>query len=93
MFKHVTKFPCVKQSPNSVKEAFYALHHMRAIVQNEHRLTTPSSTDAVLFCARGLVWLLAKSRDTTARTADEQHFGGMVERNTALGAKERSKEI
>jgi hypothetical protein len=43
MFKHVTKFPCVKQPPNSVKEAFYALHHMRAIVQNEHRLTTPSS--------------------------------------------------
>jgi hypothetical protein len=43
MFKHVTKFPCVKQPPNSVKEAFYALHHMRAIVQNEHRLTTSSS--------------------------------------------------
>jgi hypothetical protein len=43
MFKHVTKFPCIKQPPNSVKEAFYALHHMRAIVQNEHRLTTPSS--------------------------------------------------
>jgi hypothetical protein len=43
MFKHVTKFPCVKQPPNSVKEAFYALHHMRAIIQNEHRLTTPSS--------------------------------------------------
>ena len=43
MFKHVIKFPCVKQPPNSVKEAFYALHHMRAIVQNEHRLTTPAS--------------------------------------------------
>jgi hypothetical protein len=43
MFKHVTKFPCVKQPPNSVKEAFYALHHMQAIIQNEHRLTTPSS--------------------------------------------------
>jgi hypothetical protein len=43
MFKHVTKFPCVKQPPNSVKEAFYALHHMRAIVQNKHRITTPSS--------------------------------------------------
>jgi hypothetical protein len=40
MFKHVTKFPCVKQPPNSVKEAFYALHHMWAIIQNEHRLTT-----------------------------------------------------
>jgi hypothetical protein len=43
MFNHVTKFPCVKQPPNSVKEAFYALHHMQAIVQNEHRLITPSS--------------------------------------------------
>jgi hypothetical protein len=43
MLKHVTKFPYVKQLPNSVNEAFYALHHMRAIVQNEHRLTTPSS--------------------------------------------------
>jgi hypothetical protein len=43
MFKHVIKFPCVKQPPNSVKEAFYALHHMQAIVQNKHRLTTPSS--------------------------------------------------
>jgi hypothetical protein len=43
MFKHITKFPCIKQPPNSVKEAFYALHHMRAIVQNEHMLTTPSS--------------------------------------------------
>ena len=43
MFKHITKFPCVKQLPNSVKEAFYALHHLRAIVQDEHRLRTPSS--------------------------------------------------
>jgi hypothetical protein len=43
VFKQVTKFPCVKQPPNSVKEAFYALHHMRAIVQDEHRLTMPSS--------------------------------------------------
>jgi hypothetical protein len=43
MFKHIIKFPCVKQLPNSVKEAFYALHHMWAIIQNEHRLTTPGS--------------------------------------------------
>jgi hypothetical protein len=43
MFKHVTKFPCVKQPPNSVKEAFYALHHMWVSVQNKHRLTTPFS--------------------------------------------------
>jgi hypothetical protein len=32
MFKHVIKFPCIKQPPNSVKEAFYALHHMRVII-------------------------------------------------------------
>jgi hypothetical protein len=43
MFKHVIKFPCVKQPPNSVKEAFYTLHHNWAIVQNEQRLTTPAS--------------------------------------------------
>jgi hypothetical protein len=43
MFKHVIKFPCVKQPPNSVKEAFYALHHMRAIVQNGHELMMPAS--------------------------------------------------
>jgi hypothetical protein len=43
MFKHVIKFPCIKQLPNSVKEAFYTLHHMWAIVQNEYRLTTPAS--------------------------------------------------
>jgi hypothetical protein len=35
--------PCIKQPPNYVKEAFYALHHMRVIVQDEHRLTTLSN--------------------------------------------------
>lgn len=43
MFKHATKFPCVKQPPNSVKEAFYALHHLRAIVRDEHMFESPSS--------------------------------------------------
>jgi hypothetical protein len=60
MFKHVTKFPCVKQPPNSVKEAFNALHHMRAIVQNEHRLTMPSSV-------RGWAEEHAKIEDTELR--------------------------
>jgi hypothetical protein len=32
IFMHHTKFPCGKQPPGSVKEAFYALHHMKGIM-------------------------------------------------------------
>jgi hypothetical protein len=60
VFKQVTKFPYVKQPPNSVKEAFYALHHMRAIVQDEHRLKTPSSD-------RGWAEEQARIKDTELR--------------------------
>ena len=33
VFTHNTTFPCVKQPPGSQKDAYYALHHMRAIVR------------------------------------------------------------
>ena len=29
VFGHVTEFPCIKQSANSCREAFYAIHYMR----------------------------------------------------------------
>ena len=42
VFNHVTQFPCVKQPVGSVRDAYYALHHMRAIVQDQRNLTLPS---------------------------------------------------
>ena len=42
VFNHVTQFACVKQPAGSVRDAFYALHHMRAIVQDQCNLTLPS---------------------------------------------------
>ena len=42
VFNHVTQFSCVKQPAGSVRDAYYALHHMRAIVQDERDLTLPS---------------------------------------------------
>lgn len=41
VFTHVTEFPCVKQPSGSEKEAFYALHHMRGFVRDQHILTLP----------------------------------------------------
>ena len=32
VFNHVTQFPCVKQPTGSVRDAYYALHHMQTIV-------------------------------------------------------------
>jgi hypothetical protein len=34
IFMHHTKFPCIKQPPGSVKEAFYALHQLKGIVRD-----------------------------------------------------------
>ena len=34
VFTHNTTFPCVKQLPGGQKDAYYALHHMRAIVRD-----------------------------------------------------------
>ena len=42
VFNHVTQFACVKQPAGSVRDAFYTLHHMRAIVQDQRNLTLPS---------------------------------------------------
>ena len=42
MFTHVTTFPCVKQPPGSQKDAYYALHHMWAIVRDQHRHMLPT---------------------------------------------------
>ena len=43
VFTHVTTFPCVKQPPGSQKDAYYALHHMRAIVQDHNHLLLPNN--------------------------------------------------
>ena len=43
VFTHVTTFPCVKQPPGGQKDAYYALHHMRAIVRDHHQLLLPDS--------------------------------------------------
>ena len=42
VFNYVTQFACVKQPTGSVRDAYYALHHMRAIVQDQRNLTLPS---------------------------------------------------
>ena len=42
VFTHVTTFPCVKQPPGSQKDAYYALHHMRAIVRDQHHRMLPN---------------------------------------------------
>ena len=41
VFMHLTKFPCVKQQPGGQKDAYYALHHMRAFVRDQQQLTLP----------------------------------------------------
>ena len=38
VFTHNTTFPCVKQPPGGQKDAYYALHHMRAIIRDHHQL-------------------------------------------------------
>ena len=46
VFSHVTQFACVKQPAGSVRDAYYALHHMRAIVQDHRNLKLPSHLKA-----------------------------------------------
>ena len=43
VFTHVTTFPCVKQPPGGQKDAYYALHHMRAVVRDHNQLLLPNS--------------------------------------------------
>ena len=41
VFGHQFEFPCIKQAPNSMTEAFYAIHHMREFVRDQLNLTLP----------------------------------------------------
>ena len=43
VFTHNTMFPCVKQPRGSQKDAYYALHHMRAIVRDHYHLLLPNN--------------------------------------------------
>ena len=43
VFAHNTMFCCVKQPPGGQKDAYYALHHMRAIVRDLHHLLLPDN--------------------------------------------------
>ena len=43
MFTHNTTFPYVKQLPGGQKDAYYALHHMRAIVLDHNHLLLPDN--------------------------------------------------
>ena len=43
VFTHNTTFPCVKQPPGGQKDAYYALHHMRAIVRDHNHLLLPNN--------------------------------------------------
>ena len=43
VFTHITTFPCVKQPPGGQKDAYYALHHMRAIVRDHNHLLLPNN--------------------------------------------------
>ena len=42
VFSHNMTFCCVKQPPGGQKGAYYAIHHMRAIVRDHHQLLLPS---------------------------------------------------
>ena len=43
VFAHNTTFCCIKQPPGGQKDAYYALHHMRAIVKDHHHLLLPNN--------------------------------------------------
>ena len=43
VFTHNTTFFCVKQPPGSQKDAYYALHHMRAVVRDHNHLLLPNN--------------------------------------------------
>ena len=42
VFSHKMEFSCVKQPSGSEKDAFYALHHMKAFVRDAQNTTLPS---------------------------------------------------
>jgi len=42
-FKHVINFPCIKQPDDSMKEAFYVLHHLKSFVTDAEMMRLPPS--------------------------------------------------
>ncbi len=42
-FKHVIDFPCIKQPDDSIKEAFYVLHHLKVLVADAEMMSLPPS--------------------------------------------------
>lgn len=42
-FRHVTEFPCIKQPAGSVKDSFYALHHLKGIVLATEMIKHPDT--------------------------------------------------
>ena len=42
-FKHVIDFPCIKQPADSMKEAFYVLHHLKGFVADAEMMSLPPS--------------------------------------------------
>ena len=43
VFKHLTKFPCVKEPKGgSGRSVYYAIHHMRAFLRDQQNLRLPS---------------------------------------------------
>lgn len=43
VFMHHTKFPCAKQPTNSVKEAFYVLHHIKGFMRDSRVEALPAN--------------------------------------------------
>lgn len=46
-FHHLTQFACIKQPDNSERDAYYAIHQIRALVQDEENLTLPDEFQAM----------------------------------------------
>ena len=64
VFTHVTMFPCVKQPPGGQKDAYYALHHMPAIVR-----------DLITFCYQIISKIGPRAcRKSRTRTSDKNSF-------------------
>ncbi|KAK1613009.1 hypothetical protein QYE76_036682 [Lolium multiflorum] len=42
-FKHVIDFPCINQPADSMKEAFYVLHHLKRYVADAEMMSLPPS--------------------------------------------------
>ena len=43
IFSHATTFHCIKHAPDSVKDAFYVLHHIKRLVRDAELARLPSS--------------------------------------------------